>query len=219
MALNHQQYIQGWQAILASRQCVRVYQHQWQRKRTYYVFRTTRFDNWQCPGAEHMFKGKLSGRSWYFSTLVRWPRHGDGWHVTLSRTSHSCPPGVPLSHVPGNVVLSPCLYSVMEDCTIFYNSVASDHFPLLAGLKINGLPPWHRSGRLMKRKTSRIFTMWKKEAHGREVTELRCIDMEQWFPSHGRGPNEGHESVSEAAGGSWKKAIIIIISYYTGRFF
>lgn len=61
--------------------------------------------------------------------------------------------------------------------------------------------------------------MWKKEAHGREVTELRCIDMEQWFPSHGRGPNEGHESVSEAAGGSWKKAIIIIISYYTGRFF
>ena len=52
-------------------------------------------------------------------------------HVNQGCLSHSW-----LDHV----VVSPCLDAVKEECTILYDSVSSDHFPLLVGFATDRLP-------------------------------------------------------------------------------
>ncbi|KAG0716019.1 hypothetical protein GWK47_010600 [Chionoecetes opilio] len=72
-----------------------------------------------------------------------------------------------------HVLLSPCLFDVMDECSILYNSVSSDHFPLLVDFKVNGLPALTQV-----RQDNAARIKWdfrdkrKREEYGRVVTEL-----------------------------------------------
>ena len=96
--------------------------------------------------------------------------------TSFTHVNHGCLSRAWLDHV----VLSPCLYNVMDECTILYDSVSSDHFPLLVGININGLPALAQA---RQANVSRI--KWdfddkrKREEYGRVVTELlRGIAMD-----------------------------------------
>ncbi|KAG0718574.1 hypothetical protein GWK47_052183 [Chionoecetes opilio] len=73
----------------------------------------------------------------------------------------------------GHVLLSTCLFDVMDECSILYNSVSSDHFPLLVDFKVNGLPALTQV-----RQDNAARIKWdfrdkrKREEYGRVVTEL-----------------------------------------------
>lgn len=56
-----------------------------------------------------------------------------------------------------HVVFSPCLYNIMEECTFMYNTVTSDHCPLLIGLKLIRYLLWHKSCRKINQDLSWIF--------------------------------------------------------------
>ncbi len=72
-----------------------------------------------------------------------------------------------------HVLLSPCLNEVMEECNILYNSVSSDHFPLIVGLKIAGLPMLTQASQATVASIRWDFQdLQKREEYGQVVTEL-----------------------------------------------
>ena len=95
---------------------------------------------------------------------------------TFTHVNHGCLSRTWLDHV----VLSPCLYSVMDECTILYNSVTSDHFPLLVGLKVTGLPALAHVRQACESRVKWNFEdAAKREEYGRVVTELlRGVDID-----------------------------------------
>lgn len=85
-----------------------------------------------------------------------------------------------------HIVVSPCLFSVIEECNILYDSVASDHFPLLVRSRVNGLPDLKRVRQGNRENIKWNFSdLRKREEYGRMVTDLlRDIDPQSPLLQH-----------------------------------
>lgn len=72
-----------------------------------------------------------------------------------------------------NVVLSPYLYSVIDECTVLYNNVASGNCSSLVSLKLNGPPALTQVKQANGSKVKwEFYDIRKREEYGQVVTEL-----------------------------------------------